>query len=146
MSKALAPLPNEPSSFAGERRPARSVVHPVERPLDAPLGGGRRRRRLGETGAGGLLEAHRHAGVAGDVVATDVAVRGAVVAVQPGAVVTLVANEPAHRGIGRGVQLGSGRIAALLGLHHERSQPAEHEHPRQHAAGDDSTDRAATSR
>ena len=58
--------------------------------------------RLRQAGAGGLLQAHRHPGVAGDVVAADVGVGVPVVAVQPGAVVALVADEPSDGGVGRG--------------------------------------------
>ena len=132
-------------ALAGERTPPGTGVHAVEGPLDPPLGGRRGRLRFRQTGAGGLLEAHRHAGVAGDVVAADVAVGVAVVAVQPGTVVALVADEPPDGGVGGGTQLRRGRVAALLGLDDEGAQPAEHEHPRQHTTGDDSTQRAATS-
>ena len=103
----------------------------------------RGRLRLRQTGAGGLLQAHRHAGVAGDVVAADVGVGVPVVAVQPGAVVTLVADEPADGSVGGGAQLRRRRVAAVLGLDDEGAQPAEHEHPRQHAPGDDAADAAA---
>ena len=146
MSRALAPLPNCPSPCAGERPPPGPVVDAVERPLDAPLGGRRGGLRLRQAGAGRLLEAHRHPGVAGDVVAADVGVGVPVVAVQPGAVVALVADEPSDRGVGRGAQLRRRRVAAVLGLDDEGPQSAEHEDPRQHAPGDDAADRAATSR
>ena len=132
-------------AVAGERAPPGSGVHAVERPLDAPLGGRGRGVRLRQGGAGRLLEAHRHPGVAGDVVTADVGVGVPVVAVQPGTIRALVADEPSDGGVGRGAQLRLRRIAALLGLHDEGAQSAEHEHPRQDATGDDSADRAVTS-
>ena len=49
------PAAELPVTVAGERPPSRAFVHAVERPLDAPLGGCRRRLRLRQTGAGGLL-------------------------------------------------------------------------------------------
>ena len=120
---ALAPLgergdeqrgrthPHRRVAGLAERFPARSVDEVLTRPRQPAVGG------VGgavEPGGGRLLEAHRDPGVAHDVVAAEVDVVVAVVAVEVGAVGPLVVGEPVDRQLGARPQRGGRRVAAAI--------------------------------
>ena len=118
-SSAVAPVVTSPSQ-ASAAQPSRSIER-VERPFDAPVGGAQRARQPRRRG---LVEAHRHPGVANLVVLGRGRVVLGVVEVEPGAVGVLVADEPIDAGLRRASELRRGHRRAALRRRRDRERDA----------------------